>query len=668
MANFGLDQDKAERISDAPVPDGYSNLSEMAIDRLLPQLEAEVIPYSEAARREFGDHSNFATGEIFDTALPYYGAILDRSVAFGSGKSDDPEEIRLGKVANPTVHVALNQVRAVVNDLLRRYGAPEEIVIEVARDLPLSAKGKQELESTQKQNQDANEGRAVELQKLGQVNNYENRLRLRLFEELDATGKMCVFSGQPISMTNLFSGEIEIEHLLPFAMTFDDGINNLVLASRQANRDKGRKSPFEAFGRSPSGYQWDDIMARVAHLPKAKQWRFGPDAMDRFSDETNFMDRQLNNTRYIARLMKGYLEAIYGGAPMAGGKSHVWVVTGKLTSDLRYVWGLDSVLRGHNEDMAEEQRKNRNDHRHHAIDAIVVGMTDRSLVKQASDLARQNDDRSLRLFDGLQEPWHGFRNHVRAAVERITVSHKPDHGFQGGMHNDTAYGIVSGKDGEPDKKGVRTVVTRKPLDGGFDKLDQLEGIVDEVIKRELQEATQGLSGPEFKKTLVAAGEAMVPPVRRVRVREKLGVIAIRDPKTGREYKAYKGDSNYCYDIWADAKGKWTGRIISTFEAYQRARTDPDWWKKPVGPDGQSLVMRLRKGDMLQVRHDGRAIIVQIAQMTPGKVIMAEHFEANVDARSRKKELNYIVKSPSSLQAAQSARVTVSPSGKTYFYT
>src|SRR5690606_23522717 len=227
------DKEQAQRVADCPLPEGYGNLSEDALARILPPLEADVIVYSEAVQQSgLGSHSQFGTGEVFDEALPYYGYILDRSVTGGTGESDDPDEKRYGKVANPTVHVALNQIRSVVNDLMARFGPPEQIVIELARDLPLSAKGKSDLEKEQKANQDANDRRRKILAEQGMQDSYENRLRLRLYEDLEALGKRCPFSGTQISLSDLFSDKIEIEHILPFSRTLDDSYANKTLATR----------------------------------------------------------------------------------------------------------------------------------------------------------------------------------------------------------------------------------------------------------------------------------------------------------------------------------------------------------------------------------------------------------------------------------------------------
>jgi CRISPR-associated endonuclease Csn1 len=95
------------------------------------------------------------TGEILEK-LPYYGIPLQRHVAFEKDTPKNDEE-RYGKIANPTVHIGLNQIRVVVNALIKRYGLPSEIHIEVTRELKLSREKKNEIARDQKQRQDENE-------------------------------------------------------------------------------------------------------------------------------------------------------------------------------------------------------------------------------------------------------------------------------------------------------------------------------------------------------------------------------------------------------------------------------------------------------------------------------------------------------------------------------
>lgn len=474
----GLLPETAEAVAGSILPQGHGNLGRTATRRVLDELRKNVITYDQAVvAAGYPSHSAIDfDGEVFE-ALPYYGRVLERQVAFGTGKPTDPIEKQVGKVANPTVHVALNQIRRVANSVMKEnHGAPTEIVVELARELPLSAKGRSELESEQNANKDANDKRRSELARLGQPDTYENRLRLRLWEELnpdDPYDRCCVYSGEVVSCSRLFSDQVEVEHILPFSLTLDPGIGNKTLSMRRANRFKGQRSPFDAFGDSPDGYDWSAIVARAASLPSNKEWRFHPDAMERFeNEEQDFLARHLNETRYIGVLAKLYLQRT--GAD-------VWVIPGRLTANLRWAWGLDSVLPGHNREEAADPEKNRKDHRHHAIDALVVALTDRSLLKGVATAAGRAEEKfDKRLLAGVEDPWPDFRATVREAVSRIVVSHKPDHGVQGAMHNDTAYGVVEG----PDDKGRSLVVHRVPL-ATIDKPAKLSAIRDHVVRERL---------------------------------------------------------------------------------------------------------------------------------------------------------------------------------------
>ncbi len=658
---YGLDRLRSQAVSRARLPDMYGKLSAAALARIVPRLE-QGERYDEAATAEFKDHRGRGDGVVYEDGLPYYGEVLSRHTAFEKASPDPskPEEV-FGRVANPTVHVALNELRKVINDMIERRGPPAEVVLELARDLPLSDKGLRELEKVQTDNQNANEIRRRELGELKQPDTHENRLKLRLYEEaLKALGGqvVCVFSGDVISKTDLLSSNIEIEHILPLSKTLDDSFSNKVLATRASNRIKRNNTPFEAFGHNPGAFDWEAIGQRASALPAAKAWRFAPDAMQRWEERGGgFLARQLNDTRYIARLGKTFVEALFGGQGNAGSSRKVWVVPGQLTSDLRHFAGFNALtgLKGGN-------RKDRTDHRHHAVDALVVALTDQSMLQRAATLQKREDVVAHHeIMQAMAEPLKRYRKPAEDRLSKLIVSHKPDHGFQDAMHNDTAFGVTQ----RNDEKGQKYLVTRKPLEA----LDasNLTSIVDESIRAHFIEATEGLTGKEFAVALLRAGEAIHPPVRRVRIETPMkpsSFIVIHHGPKDEHHKAYKGDGNYCYDIFADNKGKWTGQVVSTFEAYQRAREDRDWWRKPVTTDGTPVIMRLRKGDMLEITiAPGQRRCVVMYQFSDGKINMAEHHEANASARVRAKELPRIQMAPSSLQSAKAVLLSVSPAGR-----
>ena len=363
--------------------------------------------YAEAVLRAGQDreppwhHSDERDGEIF-ARLPYYGQVLQRHVLPGSmeDKDRDDDAAFWGRIMNPTVHIGLNQLRRVVNALIARFGAPDQIVVELARELKQNAEQKEREQKRNRENRDANDKRAPKLAELGVPDTGENRARLKLYEEQQRAGDgvaLCPFSGRPIGIAQVFTSEIEIEHILPRSRTLDDSAANKVLCFREMNRIKRGKSPFEAFGDKP---EWEDIVGRAEKLPNNKRWRFKPDAMKKFEEEGGFLARQLNETKYLSRLAKAYLGKICD-------PDQVYVTPGTLTGLLRGKWGLNGLL-------GDENRKNRTDHRHHAIDAIVIGAMTRGLL---NSLAREAGRAEQSQFDAVlgKIPWpfDNFREVVR---------------------------------------------------------------------------------------------------------------------------------------------------------------------------------------------------------------------------------------------------------------
>ena len=143
-------------------------------------------------------------------------------------------------------------------------------------------------------------------------NTPEIRRKLRLWEE---QGKpqalLCPYTGRQLSFGMVVSSQTEVDHILPFSRTLDDSPANKVVCLAGANKDKGDRSPYEAFGHNPPGYDYDAILSRAAALPDNKRWRFDPDAMQQFESEDRFLDRQLNETRYLSRTACKYLAHLY---------------------------------------------------------------------------------------------------------------------------------------------------------------------------------------------------------------------------------------------------------------------------------------------------------------------------------------------------------------------
>lgn len=666
QAEWGLDIDAAEKLSTISLPEGYARLSEKAINKLLPIMEFQGLNYSEAVAEvpEYGHHSDFRPDQAHDR-LPYYGAVLTRQVVGGDvTKPKDDEVGHYGRIANPTVHIGLNQMRRVMNRLIEVHGKPEEIVIELARDLKMNAEEKAAERKKNRENEEANRRREEQIRSKGAIPTPHLMRKLRLWEEQTyGINKVCPFTGETISFEMAIGDATEIEHILPFSKTLDDSMANKVLSLREANRAKKDRSPYDAFHTDPKigkyQYVYADILLRADSLPKNKRWRFHPDAMERFKDEEKFLDRQLNETKYLSRIARQYLAHLYN--EKAEGRLRVRAIPGKLTAMLRAKWGLNALLRGHNVTGDEPEdgpaRKNRDNHMHHAIDAFVIAMTDQRLLHAIANLNSDADRK--RLIEEIPLPWEGFTpDELRPHLDRLVVSHKPDHGTfpwmtkgngkaghaqtSGALHNDTAYGLV-----EPGKNGNWKVVSRAPL-AAFNTPETMDKALPDIRDRALREALT-VEWASFRKTYKpeAGGDddkrkkqnpaqafakhvetkgiklnGRNVKVRRVRMTEELDIVIIKDRKTGKPYKAYKPDGNAFADLYELPDGKWKAVVIRRFDANQ---SDFDAAKFRPHPAAKKIA-RLHIDDMVAVGEGDARRILRIVKMSGQIITMADHFE------------------------------------------
>nr|WP_224380258.1 type II CRISPR RNA-guided endonuclease Cas9 [Roseovarius carneus] len=668
MATHGLGQDYAQATANAPLPEGYGRLGLTATRKILAALEADVMSYSDAVAACGWSHSGGPTGEVLE-ALPYYGEILDRHVIPGTGVKTDEDVKRFGRITNPTVHIGLNQIRRLVNRIICVHGKPDQIVVEVARDLKNSEDQKREIQKTIRKNTDDAIKRGKKLvEELGQKDTGANRLILRLWENLgnDVMTRQCPYSGKRISAAMLFDGSCDVDHILPFSRTLDDSIWNKTLCLKEENRKKANKTPWEVWGETD---QWDVIVANLKNLDRKQAWRFAPDAVERFEGENDFSARALKDTQYLSRVARAYLDALYDGAD---GKSHVWVVPGRLTEMLRRHWGLNGIEVLTDSDAQTVKSKNRQDHRHHAIDAAVVAATDRSLIQRISKIAKHDEQAGAeQVARSVPPPWDGFRDDVAGQIGRIIVSHRADHGridptaraqgsdtTAGQLHMDTAYGIVDGGH----------VVSRKPLMslGAGD----IRKIRDPDLQRHLTRVTRGLDKKEFEQALASFAASRKLPdqsenpyfgLRRVRLLDALqdsARVPVRNA-TGNIYKAYKAGSNHCYEVWRMPDGKVKPWAISTFEAHQSGDGS-----KPH-PAAKRL-LRVFKRDMVVIERKGITVICYVQKMDVANgLFLVPHTEGNADARNRDKEddFKFIQMSAASLIKARIRRVHVDEMGR-----
>ncbi len=439
------------------------------------------LPYHLAVQEIGLHHSDRLSKKTFQK-LPYYGEVLQGSTIGAhpnlTGVEAGPE-VRFGRIGNPTVHIALNQLRKVVNVLIDRFGRPSEISIELSRELRQSRSSRLERFNVNKQNKKTNDRIITEIQSLGisRPSGWDIK-KYKLWEELGNSGvaRRCVYCGKTISASQLFSPQIEIEHILPYSRTLMNSLGNLTVAHKECNAAKGGKSPCEAFSHNPKDFDYQEILERVKVLPRTKRQKFYDGAVEDYNKDVNFVDRQLTDNAYLSRKAREYLSCIFH----SNTGNPVWVVTGRLTGLMRSAWGLNTILNAN----GNRHFKNREDHRHHAIDALVIGLTDRSTVQQISTL---NAFESPLSFKAPQFPFH--HREIENKVSNIIVSFKPDHGKQGRLFKETAL-------------GRHTRIEQRPF-ARIKSPEQVESICSSVWKRKFNEIMHELGFKKARKVIQA---------------------------------------------------------------------------------------------------------------------------------------------------------------------
>ena len=670
QAELELDAASAEHVSGIRLPQGHGRFSIAALRRLVETMGRESreahdpatgevyrrpLTYDEAIECLGYHHSDRRPGKLHER-LPYYGKVLEEHVIQWPNAPKGSHEA-IGRVSNPTVHIGLNQLRLVVNALIDEYGPPEDIAVELGRELKLNKERKERLDRQNRENERKNNEFRDTLSELGLADTYDNRMRLRLYHDLPALSRVCVYSGRPISVSMLFSGEIEIDHILPYSQTLDDGFANKVLCLRKVNRKKRNRAPESVW----TGKELADICERAESLFPKKAWRFAPGAMQRFEDEGGFLARQLTDTQHLSRLAKAYLENVCRS---------VRVFPGRLTAMLRARWGLDGLLSDHN-------RKNRNDHRHHAIDAFVIACTDLGLLNRIANASGKAEELNLeRLFpkDAFPIPFEGYHKALDARLQMLVVSHRPDHGLRPGAGNDvhmTSGQLLDGMAfGQVDDGKRYNLVRRRPLRELTAPM--ILRIRDHGLRNELAMVAKDakLSGRRLEDVLLEFGTAR--DIRSVRVLEtKASVREVRHIRSLDGFgfrKAYETADNHSIEIYRLPNGKWQGEGVTVYDA-NRPGHEPNWRK--TYPDAR-LVMRVHRGDFIEADLGEGRRVYRVVQLRPSanKVFLAQHNEGGSLQKRHKSSteedpFRFMMPVYSTLKTAKARRVRVDPIGRVH---
>lgn len=586
MKAYGLSADQAKRFAALELENGYCAYSRTALRRLLPRLEAGV-PLQTAIKEIYGAVSK---SQPVHTLLPPVSRVL-------------PE------LRNPVVARCLTEVRKVVNAVVRAYGRPERIRIELARQVRQSAAQRTRTWQKNRDNQrERDKAAALILKEMGIQNPKRSDIeRVLLAQECNWT---CPYTGKNFSMKQLFGGDIDIEHIIPYDRCLDNSFLNKTLCYADENRDKKRnRTPFEAYASDPE--RWASILTRVnefnGNSKAAKLRRFTLDEHEVADLLNQFTARQLVDTAYASRVGARYLGLLYGGEIDAQGTRRVQTAAGGLVADLRSAWNLNAIL-------GDGGHKSRFDHRHHAVDAVTIALTTPALVKAVADTARRATPGRAWLLADLAQPWPTFAQEVRARLEEAVVSHRPSRKVRGPLHEETLYSPVRNERGVPVEDGAYTH-TRKPLE----KLSRgmIADIVDPVVRQTIEQKVAE-SGGDPKRVFADAAQHPFYPrsdrqvrIHRVRVRQKERPLRIAAEHRARHVLT---GSNHHVEIVADEgrNGRWDGSVVSLLEAHRRRNTGEPVVKRDHG-QGKRFLFALAGGDTVELTVPGKTAALYVVR-------------------------------------------------------
>ncbi|MCF8371132.1 MAG: type II CRISPR RNA-guided endonuclease Cas9 [Bacteroidales bacterium] len=459
-SDFGFSKEYAKIIAKVEFQTDYGSLSSRAIRKILPYMKAGH-PY---ARKESDSQSEGAC----ELAGYNHSSSFTKLENENRELKDRLDLLPKNSLRNPIVEKILNQLVNVVNAIIadESLGKPDEIRVELARELKKSANEREEMtKGINKANLNHERIRNI----LKDIHPFNNGVRIskndiikyKLYEELAPLGYKTLYTNTYIPLEKLFTKEFDIEHIIPQATLFDDSFSNKTLATRDFNsREKSNKTGIDAivekYGEGTKEYQryvnnieklFDKGKGIISKAKYNKLLMKGTDLPD------GFIERDLRNSQYIAKKAKQMLLEVV---------RVVNTTTGSITDRLREDWQLINVMQELNWDKYNalgltyyEKSKDgkdipkikdwtkRNDHRHHAMDALTVAFTSYSHVQYLNNMSARKDEshKKYHTVYGIEQkylyrdengkllfkppiPLTEFRAEAKKHIESILISFK----------------------------------------------------------------------------------------------------------------------------------------------------------------------------------------------------------------------------------------------------
>jgi CRISPR-associated endonuclease Csn1 len=451
----------------------------------------------------------------------------------------------------------------------------------------------------------------------------------------------------------------------------DNSFINKTLCYHEENRNvKKNRTPYETYHGTA---KYDEILMRVARFNgnlgkrKLELFKMTPDEVEaRYED---FSSRQLNDTRYASKEAAAYLGLLYGGVNTSiDGKRRVNVLSGGLTALVRSFHGLNGILN-------DGDIKSRDDHRHHAVDAIAIGATSPGMVKQLSNSIRVQEIQggSSRYHTGKfkeMKTWPAMLEESRASISRILASHHVSKKVRGGLHEETFYS----KDHKHNTdKGKNRVFKHVPVELPNLEAKKVKDIVDSGARQAIETKLMELEEADPKKAfrnnenlpeLVSKNGNTRIPIKKVKVRRTQNTIQIGNGKSERNVVS---GNNHHMAIYAelDENGnekKWVGEVVTLLEAKERLKNGLPIVRRDPGP-GRKFIMSVKCGDIFEMDFShGRELIITRAVPQSKQLSFVRLNDARLQ-KDIKESHGWFSKQPNTFRTSNPIKYTVDPLGR-----
>lgn len=396
-----LSDEVIEKLSkvDKGTKESYASFSLLFIDEILQKLK-DGKSYHDSLS-ELGYFKKYLNMKAYDYLPPLNPSFDDIKWLEKNISNFKREHLFYQPLVSPNVKRVISILRRLINDIVKRYGKIDQIIIETTRDLNTDRE-KDKIKKSQEQNRKE----ITEAKKLLESCEYEltnkNIERARLFKEqtnaierarlLKEQKSKCLYSGEPLTLEEaLDETQTEVEHFIPRSKIWINSYKNKILVLKKHNQNKSDKHPVSYL---KSNNMWENFQDRVKetlHNQNKVFWLTDEENINKYWEKENLEDRFLNDTKSATKIISNYLEHYLYPKQNEHGKGesnlNVIRVTGKAINELKRLWGIDKV-----QPKNESDKKDRDTNYHHTIDAIVISLLNSSSKKALNDFFKQNEN------------------------------------------------------------------------------------------------------------------------------------------------------------------------------------------------------------------------------------------------------------------------------------